>query len=72
MSAAAITLVVANEDAVARVVSRVSGDALPMRIGLAYPLARRFRDLAGRCNQVVAAGADEVFFVCCGLPLRMK
>ncbi|WP_417914438.1 bifunctional adenosylcobinamide kinase/adenosylcobinamide-phosphate guanylyltransferase [Candidatus Electronema sp. JM] len=36
------------------------------------PLARRFRDLAGRCNQVVAAGADEVFFVCCGLPLRIK
>jgi putative ABC transport system permease protein len=43
MSAAAITLVVANEDVVARVLSRASGDALPLRIGLAYPLARRFR-----------------------------
>jgi adenosylcobinamide kinase / adenosylcobinamide-phosphate guanylyltransferase len=36
------------------------------------PAARRFRDLAGRCNQVVAAAADEVFLVCCGLPLRVK
>lgn len=43
MSAAAITLVVANEDIVARALSRISGDALPLRIGLAYPLARRFR-----------------------------
>ncbi|MGZ8753504.1 MAG: ABC transporter permease, partial [Acidimicrobiia bacterium] len=43
MSAAAITLVVAQEDLVARFLARVSGDALPMRIGLAYPMARRFR-----------------------------
>jgi adenosylcobinamide kinase/adenosylcobinamide-phosphate guanylyltransferase len=34
--------------------------------------ARRFRDLAGRCNQIVAAAADEVFLVCCGIPLRLK
>jgi putative ABC transport system permease protein len=43
MSAAAITLVVAQEDRIARFLARISGDALPMRIGLAYPLARRFR-----------------------------
>jgi putative ABC transport system permease protein len=43
MSAAAITFVVAQEDRVARFLARVSGDALPVRIGLAYPLARRFR-----------------------------
>jgi adenosylcobinamide kinase / adenosylcobinamide-phosphate guanylyltransferase len=36
------------------------------------PTVRRFRDLAGRCNQVAAAAADEVFFVCCGIPLRLK
>lgn len=35
-------------------------------------LARRFRDLAGRCNQVMAAAADEVVFVVCGLPLFVK
>ena len=34
--------------------------------------ARRFRDLAGRCNQTAAALADEVYFVCSGIPLRLK
>lgn len=43
MSAAAIVLVVSHEDRIARVLSRVTGDALPVRVGLAYPLARRFR-----------------------------
>lgn len=36
------------------------------------PQARRFRDLAGRCNQVVAAGADEVVLLVSGIPLRVK
>jgi adenosylcobinamide kinase/adenosylcobinamide-phosphate guanylyltransferase len=35
-------------------------------------LARRFRDLAGRCNQVVAAGADGVTLVVSGLPMHLK
>jgi adenosylcobinamide kinase/adenosylcobinamide-phosphate guanylyltransferase len=36
------------------------------------PLGRRFRDLAGRCNQAMAAGATEVYLVVSGLPLRLK
>ena len=35
-------------------------------------LARRFRDLAGRVNQVLAKRADEVYFMVAGLPTRIK
>ncbi|HZS41332.1 MAG TPA: bifunctional adenosylcobinamide kinase/adenosylcobinamide-phosphate guanylyltransferase [Polyangia bacterium] len=36
------------------------------------PLGRRFRDLAGLVNQRLAAAADEVVLVTCGLPLRLR
>lgn len=35
-------------------------------------LSRRFRDLAGRCNQVMAAAADEVYFLVSGIPQKIK
>lgn len=35
-------------------------------------LSRRFRDLAGRCNQVIAAAAEEVFVLISGVPLKIK
>lgn len=35
-------------------------------------VSRNFRDLLGRCGQTMAAGADEVTLVVCGLPLRLK
>lgn len=35
-------------------------------------LARRFRDAAGFINQAIAEVADEVEFVTCGIPLKLK
>ncbi|PNU18855.1 bifunctional adenosylcobinamide kinase/adenosylcobinamide-phosphate guanylyltransferase [Geothermobacter hydrogeniphilus] len=35
-------------------------------------LARTFRDLAGRVNQLFAASADEAWLLASGLPLRLK
>lgn len=34
--------------------------------------ARHFRDLVGRCNQIMAEAADEVILVSCGIPLQLK
>ena len=35
-------------------------------------LARTFRDLAGRANQILAAAADEVYVTISGIPLKLK
>jgi len=35
-------------------------------------LARDFRDIAGRVNQIVAKNADKVFFMVSGVPWRIK
>ena len=42
--------------------------------GLVPPsaLGRVFRDIVGRANQKIAACADEVWWVCAGLPLQIK
>jgi len=37
-----------------------------------YPLGRIFRDIAGRVNQYIAAEADEVYLVACGIPVKLK
>ena len=34
--------------------------------------ARCYRDLIGRANQTIAARADAVTLVCCGIPLHLK
>jgi adenosylcobinamide kinase/adenosylcobinamide-phosphate guanylyltransferase len=35
-------------------------------------LSRRFRDCAGRANQVLASGADEVYLLVSGIPVILK
>jgi adenosylcobinamide kinase/adenosylcobinamide-phosphate guanylyltransferase len=37
-----------------------------------HVLGRRFRELAGRCNQLAAEMADEVEMVVCGIAMRVK
>ena len=36
------------------------------------PLARKFRDLSGRCSQNIAKFANKVLLVSCGIPLTLK
>ncbi len=35
-------------------------------------LARRYRDLVGLCNRLVAKAASEVVLISCGLPIYLK
>lgn len=37
-----------------------------------YKLSRIYRDIAGLINQFIAKHSDEVYFVTCGLPLKLK
>ncbi len=36
------------------------------------PASRLYRDLAGRCNQIIACRADAVTFMISGLPMNIK
>lgn len=35
-------------------------------------ISRAFRDIQGRINQRIAAIADQVYLVCCGIPVKIK
>lgn len=37
-----------------------------------YPLSRFYRDALGRVNQALGKSADELYFVTCGTPLKIK
>jgi adenosylcobinamide kinase/adenosylcobinamide-phosphate guanylyltransferase len=68
----------AETEALATAVTQAAGPVLLVanEVGLGIvpdnPLARRFRDAAGRINQAIAAAAEEVQFIAAGLPLRLK
>ena len=49
------------------VLSEVGQGIVPMN-----ELARRFRDCSGRCGQMIAAAADEVWYCVCGIPMKIK
>jgi len=36
------------------------------------PVSRHYRDLVGKCNQLVGAAAGTVIFMVCGIPLNLK
>jgi adenosylcobinamide kinase/adenosylcobinamide-phosphate guanylyltransferase len=36
------------------------------------PIARSFRDIAGRINQLIAAHSQEVYLTVCGIPIKIK
>ena len=37
-----------------------------------HHVSRVFRDIQGRINQRIASISDELYLVCCGLPVRIK
>lgn len=37
-----------------------------------HHISRVFRDIQGRINQQIAQLADEVYLVCCGIPVKIK
>ena len=37
-----------------------------------HHISRVFRDIQGRVNQRIAALADQVYLVCCGIPVKIK
>lgn len=57
-----------DKDALAIIVSNEVG----LGIVPENALARRFRDIAGRVNQIIARGSDEVYFLTAGIPRRLK
>ncbi|NLK43208.1 MAG: bifunctional adenosylcobinamide kinase/adenosylcobinamide-phosphate guanylyltransferase, partial [Tissierellia bacterium] len=37
-----------------------------------HHISRVFRDIQGRINQRIASLADQVYLVCCGIPVKIK
>jgi adenosylcobinamide kinase/adenosylcobinamide-phosphate guanylyltransferase len=61
-------------DALRRLKARTVMVSNELGMGLvpADAASRRFREVAGVLNRLVAREADEAYFVVCGIPLRLK
>lgn len=70
-AAAACSDLLEAADSVKGTVIIVTGE-VGMGIVPDNPLARLYRDCVGRCNQMIAAEADAVILVNCGIPLTLK
>ncbi|HFQ80365.1 MAG TPA: bifunctional adenosylcobinamide kinase/adenosylcobinamide-phosphate guanylyltransferase [Desulfobacterales bacterium] len=62
-----ITVCREREGAVVLVSGEVGCGIVPEKAAV-----RMYRDLLGRCNQLIGAAADEVYLVSCGIPQRIK
>ena len=62
-----IEAIAARRDPVILVTNEIGGGIVPENA-----LARRFRDEAGRLNQIVAEAVDEVYTCISGIPLKLK
>ena len=62
-----IEAIATRRDPVILVTNEVGGGIVPENA-----LARRFRDEAGRLNQIVAEAVDEVYTCISGMPLKLK
>ena len=62
-----VAAIVARSDPVVLVTNEVGSGIVPENA-----LARRFRDEAGRMNQIIAAAVDEVYVSISGIPVRIK
>lgn len=65
--AAMLDAAAARRGAIVFVTNEVGMDVVPEN-----RLARRYRDLLGRANQQIAARADTVTLVMCGIPCHLK
>lgn len=67
-----------NADIVSREVDNVKcsiifvSNEVGMGIVPENPLARRFRDIAGKVNQTIASISDEVYYMVAAIPVKIK
>lgn len=68
---AAVEQIIENTKSVEATVIVISNE-LGMGLVPEDALARRFRDIAGRSNQLMAEAADEAYVCISGIPMRIK